>query len=83
MVYIQNAVERLKYTAMGMKDYYDGRHQPMHFAVGDKVLLRIGRGYDIPVNDAVSRKLGQQYAGLFIVAERVGRLVYILDLPLP
>ncbi|KAJ5507375.1 hypothetical protein N7527_009518 [Penicillium freii] len=46
---------------MQMKDYYDRRHQPKHFEVGDKVLLRIGRGYSIPVNDAISRKLGQQY----------------------
>jgi hypothetical protein len=38
-------------------------------------------GYTIPVNDAISRKLGQQYAGLFTVAERVGRLAYKLDLP--
>lgn len=50
---------------MQMKDYYDRRHQPKHFEAGDKVLLRIGRGYNIPVNDAISRKLGQQYAGLF------------------
>jgi hypothetical protein len=66
---------------MRMKEYYDRRHQPKHFAVGDKVLLRIGRGYNIPVNDAVSRKLGQQYAGLFTVVERIGRLAYRLDLP--
>ncbi|KAK4865001.1 hypothetical protein LT330_001624 [Penicillium expansum] len=77
----QDAAECLKYAAMQMKDYYDRRHQPKHFAVGEKVLLRIGRGYNIPVNDAVSRKLGQQYAGLFTVTERVGRLAYRLELP--
>ena len=77
----QDAAECLKYAAMQMKDYYDRRHQPKHFDVGDKVLLRIGRGYNIPVNDAISRKLGQQYAGLFTVVERVGRLAYRLQLP--
>ncbi|KAJ5598045.1 hypothetical protein N7537_008129 [Penicillium hordei] len=53
---------------------------PKHFAIGDKV-LRIGRGYNIPINDAISRKLGQQYAGLFTVVERLGRLAYRLQLP--
>ncbi|KAJ5398719.1 hypothetical protein N7465_009208 [Penicillium sp. CMV-2018d] len=59
---------------MQMKDYYDRRHQPKHFEAGDKVLLRIGRGYKIPVNDAISRKLGQQYAGLFTVGRDVQHL---------
>lgn len=27
---------------MRMKEYYDRRHTPKHFAVGDKVLLRLG-----------------------------------------
>ncbi|KAJ5757732.1 uncharacterized protein N7511_006426 [Penicillium nucicola] len=59
-----------------MKKYYDS---PRHFAVGDKV-LRIGRGYNIPVNQLLTRKLGRQYAGHFTVLERVGRLAYKLDL---
>ncbi|KAJ5181998.1 hypothetical protein N7449_012145 [Penicillium cf. viridicatum] len=45
------------------------------------VLLRIGRGYNIPINDAISRKLGQQYTGLFTVIERVDRLAYRLQRP--
>ncbi|KAJ6043163.1 uncharacterized protein N7446_001359 [Penicillium canescens] len=57
---------------MQIKKYYDRKHTPKHFCVGDKVLLRLGRGYDIPVN---------QYAGRFTVLERVGRLAYRLDLP--
>lgn len=32
-------------------------------------------------NAILSRKLGQQYAGLFTILERVGRLAYKLDLP--
>ncbi|KAK4869559.1 hypothetical protein LT330_005941 [Penicillium expansum] len=78
----QDAADCLKYAAMQMKDYYDGMYQRKHFAVGDKVLLRVGRGYNIPVNDAVSRKLGQQYAGLFTIVKRGGRrLAYGLQLP--
>ena len=76
-----DAAECLKYAAMQMKRQYDARHTPRHFSVGDKVLLRIGRGYNIPTNALISRKLGQQYAGLFTVLERVGRLAYRLDLP--
>ncbi|KAJ5405667.1 hypothetical protein N7465_006951 [Penicillium sp. CMV-2018d] len=43
--------------------------------------LSIGRGYNISINDAISRKLGQRYAGLFTVVERVGHLAYKLQLP--
>lgn len=37
----QDAAECLKYAAVKMKEYYDRTHQPKHFAVGDKVLLRL------------------------------------------
>ncbi|KAJ5506378.1 hypothetical protein N7453_005335 [Penicillium expansum] len=77
----QDAIEYLKYAAMQMKGYYDRRHQPKYFAVGDKFLLRIGRDYNISINDTVSHKLCQQYVGPFAVIERVGHLPYRLQFP--
>lgn len=35
----------------------------------------------IPVNDSVTKKPGQQYAGPFKVLRRVGRLAYELEIP--
>ncbi|KAJ5398575.1 hypothetical protein N7465_009064 [Penicillium sp. CMV-2018d] len=77
----QDAAGCLKYAAVKMKEYYDRTHQPKHFAVGDKVLLRFWKGYNIPINDAYTKELGQQYAGCFTVLERIGRLAYRLPLP--
>ena len=64
---------------MKSKYYYDKKHRPMFFRPGDKVLLRLYKGYSIP--SAKSRKLSQQYIGPFEVLERVGRLAYRLELP--
>ena len=75
-----DAAECLRCAAMQMKKYYERKHTRKYFCVGDKVLLRLGRGYDIPVNQVLSRKLGRQYAGRSTVLERVGRLAYRLDL---
>ena len=36
----------------------------------------------IPVNDSVTKKPGQQYAGPFKVLRRVGRLAYELEIPM-
>ncbi|KOS37056.1 hypothetical protein ACN38_g12169 [Penicillium nordicum] len=66
---------------MKMKEYYDRTYLPKHFVVGDKVLLRLCKGYNIPINDAYTKKLGQQYAGCFTVLERIGRLIYRIDIP--
>ncbi|KAJ5955600.1 hypothetical protein N7501_009879 [Penicillium viridicatum] len=81
----QDATECLKYASSmplcKRKTTTTGGTNPSTFAVGDKLLLRIRRDYNIPMNDAISRKLGQQYAGLFTVVERVGRLAYKLQLP--
>ena len=77
----QDAQEALAYAAIRMKEQYDKRHQPMHFEKGDKVLLRLHKGYNVPANKRLSRKLGQQFAGPFEVLQRVGRVAYRLDFP--
>jgi hypothetical protein len=55
----QDAQEALAYAAIRMKEQYDRHHQPMHFKKGEKVLLRLHKGYNIPANRHLSRKLGQ------------------------
>ncbi|CBF84359.1 uncharacterized protein ANIA_02616 [Aspergillus nidulans FGSC A4] len=51
------------------------------FNRGEKVLLRLHKGYNIPANKRLSRKLGQQFAGPFKVLQRVGKVAYKLDFP--
>ena len=64
---------------MTMKRYYDQGRKPIFFSVGDKVYLRLHRGYSIP--SATNRKLGLQRAGPFKIIERIGRLAYRLQIP--
>lgn len=68
-------------AAMSTKMYYDRKHLPKFFNVGDRVLLRLHKGYIIPKAAIIGRKLGQQYVGPFPVVERIGRSAYRLALP--
>lgn len=66
---------------MRMKRQYDRYHRQISFRVGDKVYLKLGHGYDIPLNQVLPRRLRQRYVGRFEVLERVGNLAYRLDIP--
>lgn len=73
-----DAQDTLVFAAVRMKEYYDTKHKPIFFNVGDFVHLRLHRGYKIV--GVQSKKLGQQFAGSFKVTERIGRLAYRLKL---
>lgn len=76
----EDAAEALRYASMYMKRYYDRKHQPQHYTVGDSVYIRLHKGYHIP-DKGISNKWLQQDAGPFKVIERVGKLAYRLELP--
>ena len=78
---VLGAIDALKLAALTMKIYYDKKHQPMFFAPGQFVLLRLHRGYMIPGLKDRNKKIEQQFAGPFKVLERVGRLAYRIELP--
>ena len=70
--------DTINFALIRIKQYYDTHHQPIFFKVGDLVKLRLYRGYKILV---VSSKFGPQFIGPFKVLERIGRLIYRLQLP--
>ena len=45
-------------------------------------MLKLHKGYSIPSSAGVTKKLTQQYISPFRVPQKVGRLVYKLDVPL-
>jgi len=67
-------------AAMNMKKYYDTKHLPRFYSVGDPVRLRLGRGYAIPETDILAPKLGPQFTQALRIIERVGRSAYKLAL---
>ena len=76
------AAKAIRMAQAAMKRYYDGNHQAKDFETGQEVMLRLHRGYSIPQTEVLGRKLGPQFAGPFMVVEKIGPLAYRLDLPL-
>ena len=74
-----DAEEAIKLAQLTMKRHYDRRHRPISFKVGDKVKVRLHKGYSIAL--PVSKKYGPQFADPYKVLERIGRLAYRLELP--
>ncbi|CEN62174.1 hypothetical protein ASPCAL08812 [Aspergillus calidoustus] len=72
------AADAIKLAQMSMKAAYDRGHQAIAFEVGEKVLLRLHKGYK--VGATLPHKIGNQYAGPYTVLQRVGNLAYRLDL---
>ena len=66
---------------MNQKFHYNRKHYPQFLRRDDYALLRLYKGYDIPANKALKRKVDQQYMRSFRVLERIGRLAYKLNLP--
>jgi len=69
----------MDFAAMAAKERYDARHNPITMDVGDKVYVRLHRGYHLPGKP--NRKLSEQRMGPFDVIRRVGRLAYEINLP--
>ena len=76
-----SAADALAFASMTSKYHYDRRHKPLVLNEGQSVFLRLHKGYNVPSNATITRKLGQQYAGPFKVLKRIGNLAYELDLP--
>ena len=76
-------VDAISFAQMHQKFHYDRKHQPMYFKKGDKVLLRLHKGYSIPQPAGATKadKLGQRYVGPFDVVVKVDKQAYRLDIP--
>ena len=69
----------LSFAAVRAKERYDAKRDPVSFDEGDRVYLRLHRGYALPGKP--HRKFSQQRAGPFKVLKRVGRVAYKLEFP--
>jgi hypothetical protein len=78
-----DAKNALLFAQTKMSIYYDNKHKPMTFDVGDMVYVRLAGsmepGYHLP--HEICHKLSQQRVGPFKVLNRIGELAYELELP--
>ncbi|GKA88203.1 putative reverse transcriptase domain-containing protein, partial [Tanacetum coccineum] len=72
--------DRLKATRDRQKSYADKRRKPLEFSVGDYVLLKVLPWKGV-VRFGKKGNLAPRFFGLFKIIEKVGPMVYRLDLP--
>jgi hypothetical protein len=73
--------QRLLQVQQLSKKYYNASHRALEFFVGDWVWLRLLHRTTQSLDPQVRRKLGLRYAGPFKIVERIGTVVYRLQLP--
>ena len=73
----ESCIARWKEAQEKQAEYYNRKHMPKEYNVGDKVLLSMK---NLKVRRA-SRKLSPRHAGPFVIKERIGQQAYRLELP--
>ncbi|GJW41703.1 putative reverse transcriptase domain-containing protein [Tanacetum coccineum] len=77
---ISQIKDRLKAARVRQKSYVDKRRKPLEFSVGDYVLLKVSPWKGV-VLFGKKGKLAPRFVGPFDIIEKVGPVVYRLDLP--
>ncbi|GJT31064.1 putative reverse transcriptase domain-containing protein [Tanacetum coccineum] len=77
---ISQIKDRLKAARDRQKSYADKRRKPLEFSVGDYVLLKVSPWKGV-VRFGKKGKLAPRFVGPFEIIEKVGPVVYRIDLP--
>ncbi|GJT43889.1 putative nucleotidyltransferase, ribonuclease H [Tanacetum coccineum] len=77
---ISQIKDRLKVARDFQKSYTDKRRKPLHFSVGDYVLLKVSPWEGV-VRFGKKGKLAPRFVGPFEIIKKVGPVAYQLDLP--
>ncbi|GJT07230.1 putative reverse transcriptase domain-containing protein [Tanacetum coccineum] len=72
--------KRIQAAQDRQKSYVDRRCKPLEFEVGDKVMLKVSPWKGV-IRFGKQGKLNPRYIGPFKILDRVGMLVYQLELP--
>lgn len=59
------AADAISFALTNYKEHYDKDHQLLFMKVGDWVMIKLYKGYIIPLSIGVMKKLTEQYVGPF------------------
>lgn len=76
-----NTEEAISFAMINHQLAYNRKHQPLFMKVDEWTMLQLHKRYNMPAIARVTKKLKQQYVGLFYTLEKVGRLTHKLDIP--
>ena len=76
----EDAKSAVAHGIMAMKRQFDRKHTPLRLQKGDKVVLRIGKGYNTPLSRRYP-KISERYVGPIEILEKVGNLAYRIKVP--
>lgn len=71
----------VSFALLNQKVTYDRKYQPLFMIVGEWAMFWLHKRYNIPTTAGITKKLTQQYVGPFRIVQKIGRLVYKLDVP--
>ena len=79
VLFWQKAADVIAFADAKAKLQYNKSHTDIKFKVGDKVYLRLHKGYTLP--NAPNKKLLNQQVGPFEITQQIRQLAYRLNLP--
>lgn len=74
-----NTADAISFVLANQKAHYNRNHQPIFMKVRDWAMLCLYKGYFNLSSMEVTKKLTQQYVGLFQIQKKVSHLAYKLD----
>ena len=78
MQHQREAEDLIAFVNVNMKIQYDRNHKLLTLKEGDRVFVKLHKGYKV---QKVDRKLGQQRVGPFPVIEKIRKLAYQIEVP--
>lgn len=77
-----DTAKAVSFVLLNQKVTYNRKHQLLSIKIGKWAVLSLYKEYNFPAMARVTKKLTEQYIGLFCILEKVGCLAYRLNIPL-
>ena len=73
---LQDLRNHLLQAQNSMKARYDGTHRPIHYQLGDQVLLKLQPHHQLSLSSTKYTKLSPRFYGPFPIVAKIGNVAY-------